>query len=204
MGEDSIKLSNKAAMRDELILMDLAQRIGQRDPAAEHQLVMIFSAHLTQFIGNKLNEQQHHLDIYQETMLRVLVKLRAGQVEKPQALKYYILSIANHLIYRAISQRNSAMQQLSDTDVESVSELDDSAFEAFSSQDNRRLLIEAIAGLKSARDRDLMTAYLAEHKDKQQVCLLLGLTGAQFDRIVSRAKARLTEQVSLNRPVTCE
>jgi len=88
---------------------------------------------------------------------------------------------------------NIALTNIVDTNVEMVSEIDDARFESLVADDDQRLLAQAIAQLKSARNRDIMGALLIEHKDKKQVCILLGLIGAQFDRVLNRAKTRLLE-----------
>lgn len=175
----------------------LATRIASGDRNAEAEIVLVFSDYLLTFISRKLNEREMHDDIYQETILRVLIKLRAGEVLNPQALKSYVLTTANHLIYRVINQRNIRLNNVTDTDVESVSELDEAGFESFADADDNKLLYSAIEQLKTARDRHLMSAILIEHKEKKEVCVLLGVSGTQFDRILSRAKVRLIEQVGI-------
>ena len=175
--------------------LDLVNRIANSDRGAEDELVQLFSSELMQFIGSKLNEQHHHFDVYQETMLRLLIKLRAGEVAKPQALKYYMFSIANHLIYRVITQRNLSLQTLSHTDIDSICTSQSSAFEQLEAGEQQRILDVAISQLNTLRDRKLLQAYILECQDKNEVCLLLGLTSALFDRIFHRAKTRLIEQI---------
>lgn len=197
MNKQSVLLSQPIKNDPSTKLNKLADRIARGDRNAEREAVLLFSEYLLAYIARKLNEVELHDDIYQETILAVLLKLRAGEVLNPLALKSYVLTTANYLIFRAIKQRNIAFTNVAETDVETVSHIDEAAFDSFVAQDHKRLLFTSIEQLKCARDRDIMAAILLEHKEKRDVCILLGLTGAQFDRILNRAKTRLIEQLNI-------
>ncbi len=197
MNKQSVLLTRPIKNIPQVDLAHLAEKVAQGDRSAEKEVVLLFSDYLLMFIARKLNEVELHDDIYQETILAVLLKLRAGEILNPQALKSYVLATANHLIFRVINQRNIALAKVTETDVETVSALDETAFDSFVDQDDKRLLYTAIEHLKAGRDRDIMSAILLEHKEKRDVCILLGLTSAQFDRILNRAKVRLIEQMNL-------
>lgn len=173
----------------------LMEKVANGDRAAEQVFIERFTPMLGRFITTKLNEVELHGDVLQETFIRMLVKLRERRILKPQALQYYLLSIASHLIYQMIRQRNRDLENHSDIDIDSLSVADECGYQMIELTDNHQRLLAAIAKLGTERDRLLMTALLLEHQTKPQVCLQLGLTKKQFDTTLYRAKKRLAQNL---------
>ncbi|MDP2561949.1 RNA polymerase sigma factor [Psychrobium sp. 1_MG-2023] len=188
---------NYVNVNDIALMASLAERIKLNDRHAECELINSFSAYLMSFIHSKLNEEQISLDIFQETFTQVIIKLRQGKLLKPEALKYYITSTASHLIYQAITYRTIVQYNEDNESIDSLQDNGMSGFDCVVTDDNTRLLTNAIDSLPTERDRQLLTSYFLHQQEKKTVCDQLNLTSSQFDRVLFRAKSRLKEVITL-------
>lgn len=173
-------------------LSALASKIYIGDSAAETQLVDYFSSYVLKLLHNTFIDHQFCLDIYQETFTKVIVKLRLGQVLKPESLKSYISATALHLGYQNKRQwwnAASGNHQL----VELLRDPKPTPFMAAVNDELNSLLRESIAKLHQARDRELLIGLYLEQKQKSIICNQCGLTLLQFDRAIYRARQRLKE-----------
>ena len=179
---------------DDLVDVDgltrLAIKIFNGDSKAEAKFVSYFSIYLTKLLHSTFNDHQLCLDLYQETFASVIVKLRLGHVANPELLKSYISSTAVYLGYQIKRQRHNT-ENGNSLALESLIDREPTPYANMVNGELNHMLIQAIACLPQSRDRQLLTGFYLEQKQKSTICDECDLTALQFDRIHYRAKQRL-------------
>ena len=144
---------------------------------------------LTEVLVRRLGDRQLALDVLQDAVATTLHKLRSGTTVPPDVLAGYVFRTAmNHLRNR----RRRARARAEDTDAldgcadETASPVDESQRDA-----TRRLVRRVLAGLSSARDREVLVRFYLDEQDRDTVCAALGLTPLQFNQVIFRARERM-------------
>ena len=142
-------------------------------------------------VSKKVNAQLS-ADIVQEALLQLLIKMRGGQIKDPSALKYYAVSIVNHIVAQSLTM----LSKLNEEVIEDVAVIESTAFDDIAEKDKKQLLMNAISLLPTARDQMLLTALLIGFQNKASVCAQWEISPADFDRIIYRAKNRLSDIIN--------
>ena len=175
--------------RESLTCEQLCRRVASQEADAEIDTVNLLLPYLTKKLAMKA-DMNLVADLVQETIMALLVKMRAGKIQQPSALKYYAYSIANHFLVKQMT----IAKRMQETDIEDLELMTGmpSAEQALGMQQQRILLMAAISKIPQQRDRTILTALLIGMQDKLAVCQQWDILPADYDRIVSRAKQRLT------------
>ncbi|MGB0834301.1 MAG: RNA polymerase sigma factor [Psychrobium sp.] len=182
----------KRANRDINQLATLCDSVGCGDRMAEAQLTAILLPYIVVHISKKVDGHRA-ADIAQETLIAVIVNLRAGLINNPMTIRQYALSIANRYLINHFKECKKWQQ--SDLSCEEITAEEMSSQAALELQRNRMILVQAIAALPQLRDRMVLTCLL-NSQDKQSACQQLSMKPDDFDRIVCRAKTRLAKSVN--------
>lgn len=144
---------------------------------------------LTEMLFRRLGNRQLALDLLQDAVATTLHKLQSGTTVPPDVLAGYVFRTAmNHLRNhrrreRALAGDDCVLQRCPD---EAASPL-----EASEQDSTRRLVRRVLAGLPSARDREVLVRVYLDEEDREQVCAALGLSALQFNQVISRARERM-------------
>lgn len=131
-------------------------------------------------------------DLLHDAIVTTLGKLQDGAPVPPDVLAGYVFRTAlNHL------RNHRRHERLAVADGEAAEALaaDPEAGPAEESQREgmRALVRQVLQGLSSRRDRELLVRYYLDEEDKLDLCESMALTGAQFDRVIYRARDRMRE-----------
>lgn len=129
-------------------------------------------------------------DLLHDAIVTTLGKLQDGAPVPPDVLAGYVFRTAlNHL------RNHRRHERLAVADGEAAEALaaDPEAGPAEESQREgmRALVRQVLQGLSSRRDRELLVRYYLDEEDKLELCESMALTGAQFDRVIYRARDRM-------------
>lgn len=179
--------------RESLTCEHLCRRVASQEADAEIDTVNLLLPYLTKKLAMKA-DMNLVADLVQETIMALLVKMRAGKIQQPSALKYYAYSIANHFLVKQMT----IAKRMQETDIEDLELMTGtpSAEQALEMQQQRIVLMTAISKIPQQRDRTILAALLIGMQDKLAVCQQWDILPADYDRIVSRAKQRLTAIVN--------
>lgn len=172
---------------------DLAARIAQGDAAAEHALVERYGRGLRCLLWQITRDVELAADLYQETFLLVLEKLRASKIEQPARLAGYMCGIARRLV---IGDSRKKVRRATNPDSEHIATVADDGAGPFAQVSDeqiaynvRRLLDE----LPMERDRQILKMFYLEETEKTEICKVLEITAEHFNRVIFRAKGRFRE-----------
>jgi RNA polymerase sigma-70 factor (ECF subfamily) len=166
----------------------LVSRIIAGDAAAETELVALFKDRIVHIILRITNNTSLVEDFSQDTFLIVIRKIRNGDVKKPNSLGSFVAGVArNH----AIEQIREIKLPVSE-DLELAEQVPDplpSPLEQLQTSEKFDEIREVIGQLRP-RDKVLILRFYINEDPKEVICADLGLTSAQFDGVLHRARNR--------------
>jgi RNA polymerase sigma-70 factor (ECF subfamily) len=166
----------------------LVSRIIVGDAAAETELVSLFKDRIVHIILRITNNRSLVEDFSQDTFLIVITKIKNGDVKNPESLGSFVASVArNHAIEQIRVIRRRASEDLEHAD--QVPDPSPSPLEQLQTSEKNDEIREVIGQL-IPRDKVLMLRFYIKEDPKEVICDDLGLTSAQFDRVLHRARNR--------------
>jgi RNA polymerase sigma-70 factor (ECF subfamily) len=155
----------------------------------------------TEYIGLRLliarraGDEEVAADLLNDAICTTWEKWQAGQIEHPEQIAGFIFQVAmNHLRNhrRMTSERaDKRAPQGALDELESPEHFDRDAIENHLAARVKAL----IQSMNSSRDRTVLVRFYLDEADRETICRDLNLTGAQFARILHRARERLRSLV---------
>jgi RNA polymerase sigma factor (sigma-70 family) len=178
-------------------MSELVARIVAGDSAAEEELIRSFSRGLRFLIQRRVRNPEDARDISQDTLVVVIVKIRAGELKNPDCLQAFIYGVAHNIIAGHFSRENRRRDNALEPLREEAS-TEPSPFELLQSSQIAKYVNQIIAELRMERDRALLTRYFVDEIDKTDLCKELSVSSAHFDMLKNRAINRLISMVRAN------
>jgi RNA polymerase sigma-70 factor (ECF subfamily) len=184
-------VSGHGAAEAQVDWRSLVERIGAGDRDAETALVLRFSRPLGFLLQRRTGDRESARDALQETFITALRRLRARELQRPEALAAFLRGIALNVVLG--SERRAERRQVEyDTDaVQAALDEQDSAETRLEHGQTVALVKRVIGELKVARDREVLVRFYLSDEDKPSICRSLGLDAEHFDRVLHRARRRL-------------
>jgi RNA polymerase sigma-70 factor (ECF subfamily) len=171
---------------------ELVSRIEAGDSAAETELVEQYATGVRLMLLKKTGCPQLSNDLCQETMLVILRKLRAGDLNDPNKLPAYIQQTAAFICidhYRKEKRYVTGAGGIISLQLAHY----DKKGKSVDRQQVAYLLEELLDQLSVERDREMLRRFYLCDEDKVRICADLDLTPAHFDRVLYRARKRMRE-----------
>ncbi|MDY7093555.1 MAG: sigma-70 family RNA polymerase sigma factor [Acidobacteriota bacterium] len=172
------------------IAADLVRRIADGDDGAEGELIERSGGTL-RFLARRFTRSEADAeDLYQDTLMLALTKIRRGEVQQPERLAGFLRSLVKNLSTQQYRRRRyqaetSLEQRLDFEDAAAASPLDGLLHQERSSL-TRRVLSE----LGVPRDREVLFRYYLTGESSSRICADLEIEGDHFYRVLSRARQR--------------
>lgn len=177
----------------------LVQRIAAGDPVGEALLVERFLRGVRIAAARRLG-RFHALaaDIAQETMARLLERLRAGALRDADSLPGYVHACMRHVCDRELERARAHAQHASlDSETGAGSELEsiassvaDPATHAEEGQ-LQAMVRQLFREMPVPRDREVLHRFYILQQDASRICLDLGVKHEHLHRMLWRARSRL-------------
>lgn len=173
---------------------DLVAAIANGGRAAETALVNRYGPALQYVLLREVGDRDLAEDLYQETFLIVITRLRTRGLEEPDKLAGFLVGVARHLAraHRRGEKRRAAMPPVP----EDIADSSPSPCECAIRAEEAKAVRAAIARLPVNRDRDLLRRRYLIEEDATISCDVLGLDSRQLNRTIHRARARLREELA--------
>jgi RNA polymerase sigma-70 factor, ECF subfamily len=172
---------------------DLVSRIMAGDPEAEDELVERYNRGVRFFIRQEISDTSIADDLYQEIFCLLLEKIRRGEVREPEKLSGFVRSVARNL---AISHFRRPTRREILTGTEETSSLPHPApnqLEGLLRKEKVELVRQVLEEMPNQRDLQVLYRFYIAEEEKEKICADLGLTGAQFNLVLHRARERYRE-----------
>ncbi len=157
----------------------------------EGELVRRYRASLIRMLEYLTHDHARAEDLAQETLLIVLIKLRNGHIEFPERLSSFVHQTGRYC-WLGWHRQNLRFDFCGDMN----DQLDDSSIEqALIKEERCEYTATLIRGINVPRDREVLYRTYVCDEPKPTTCEALALSSVHFDRVISRAKSRLRDQV---------
>ena len=146
---------------------EYVERLREGDPSTEQHFIAYFEQLLRIKLRARMLASETVEDLRQETYIRVLIKVRNGEVRQPERFGAFVNSTCNFVLqefYRA-SSKTSPWD-------DSYLEMPDHAVdvEGFLVTKQMKERVREVLEDLPKKDRDLLHAFFLEEKDKDEVC----------------------------------
>ena len=174
----------------------LVTQIANGNKAAEQALLSHFSRPLYSIVAYKCDDPALAQDIVQETLLVVIQKARASEIDNPEAIAGFVRRVAENLLIATFRKTKRQRTDCSD-EMDLHSHTSNRTESQVSSEKLLETVTQVMSELSVERDRLLLSAYFFEGKDKEELCKDLDLSTEHFDKVLHRAKSRLKQALAL-------
>jgi RNA polymerase sigma factor (sigma-70 family) len=173
----------------------ILDRIVAGDCDAESILANRYWAQLNSYFKKNCNDSFLADDLTQDTIFLALLKCRQGAVRDKGALNGFIYGIGRNLMLSHFRKRDRRATNPDDNIEECGSYNQTTSEHEACLQNSLKLTKSIISKMLIERDKVILKLFYFSKKNKPQICRQLSLSSEHFDRVLYRARARLTEQV---------
>lgn len=161
------------------------ERLRSGDYSTEQHFVAYFDQLLSIKLRSRTLASDKVEDLRQETYIRVIAAVRKDGVRQPERFGAFVNSICNNVLleYYRSSARNQPLEDTHMDIPDKVLDLEGMLVTKESAERVRRIL----DGMPK-RDRELLRAIFLEDKEKDAVCIELGVDREYLRVLVHRAK----------------
>lgn len=160
---------------------------------AEDRLAIKFRPMIYALLIKLTSDPVRAEDLTHETLILVLQKLRSDAVNKPEKLTSFVFSTAKFSFLGWLRKKDNQVELLENMG-DLVGEHDSPEDECLS-MEYSQTLETLIDQLNVPRDREILKRRYLSDQSKNEICHALALTQQHYDRVISRARLRLREQV---------
>ncbi len=183
-----------SAMEDKKrIAIDFVNRIHAGDKLAEGELIQHYGPGVLLMLEHRTQDQQLAVDLYQDTFVIVIERLRGKSLNEPHKLGAFIYRTSKNLLIGDL-RKKARRKTFADTDI--VSETADGnsgPFQNVNRDEEARIVHQIISSMRSKRDRRLLMRFYIDEEEKEKICLELNLSSLHFNRVIFRARRRFKE-----------
>ena len=171
------------------VAVELVRRISAGESGAETELVERCGATLRFLARRFTRDEATAEDVFQETLIVALEKIRRGEVRQPERLAGFLRGLAKNLsvgIYRRAGatdlQPRAEGGEPGDTRPGPLGDL--------LYRETTVLTRRVISELGTDRDRQVLLRFYLAEEDRTRICDDLGLSADHFYRVLHRARER--------------
>jgi RNA polymerase sigma-70 factor, ECF subfamily len=178
----------------------LWQSSGPDEIAAE--LTRRFRDRLRFFAARRLRDREAAEDVAQEVLRRTLEALRAGRVEKREALPAFLFQTARHVCMqraRSGAREARALERMGSGEEETGHSESENPLTELIGEERRRAVRAALQAL-DAEDRDLLLMSYDASVETAEIGRRLGITAGAVRVRRHRAVRRLAELLGVTKP----
>lgn len=174
-------------------LSEIVNRIIAGDADAEAEVVRMYQKGVAMIIRRTLRGASAGEDVSQDTFRKVLEKIRRGELREAERLSGFVRSVARNSAIEYIRRARKHGNQEGDNSAERIQDPTPNQLDKILSDEKAQAVHRIIKELKLERDRELLRRYYIDEEDKDTICASLSITRAQFNNVISRAKARFKD-----------
>ena len=178
------------ASLDAAAAVELVRRIENGEESAETELVERSSRTLRFLARRFARDEADAEDLYQETLMLALEKIRHREIREPERLAGFLRALAKNLATQKYRRHSYTAEKSAAELPEAPDErLPDPLGDLMARERSRvtRLLLDEMT---VPRDRDVLLRYYLAEEKSSRICEDLGIDADHFYRVLSRARQR--------------
>lgn len=175
-------------LEERRVAVDLVQRIGRGEGAAEAELVSRYGVRLRYFTRRHAHNPALAEEAYQETFTRLLIRLRGKGIREPEKLGRFIYRTSTFVI-SALLRKEGRQVRIAEEVAVQPENCPASAAEVLDGQRDKERVRELLGDL-AVRDRQMLYAWYAD-MDTRIVAETFDTTEDNVRKVVYRARKRL-------------
>lgn len=168
----------------------LVERILRGDGTAEAELVERSGPALRFLCRRFCRHEADAEDLFQETLILALEKIRRGEVEEPDRLAGFLRALAKNLSTGQYRRRRYRVEQQAGEETEYAAENDPNPLQNLLVGERSRRARNLLSQLDVPRDREVLLRYYLGDEPSGAICADLDLPIEHFYRVLSRARRR--------------
>lgn len=168
----------------------LVARVQAGDKAAEEEIFHRYKRGVIVILQHAGASPEAAEDLYQETLLIALPKVRQGAIREPDRLAGFICGVARYCLL-SYNRKEAHLHVAPEVDMAASSA--EGQDETLSRREEAELVRKVLDGLSRKRDRDLLVRFFLEGDDRETICREMGMTSVHFSRVLYRALQRFRE-----------
>jgi RNA polymerase sigma-70 factor, ECF subfamily len=166
-----------------------------QDVTTEAHFVSYFSKILHNKLRHRLACPEHIKDVQQETLLRAWAAVRSeGGIRQPERFGAFVSSVCNNILRESYRSR-ARIKPLEDMPCDPADQ-SPSPDGMLLAAESRRQVQRVLAKLP-AKDRKILRAVFFEQRDKDEVCVELGVSREYLRVLLHRAKLQFVAEYKL-------
>jgi RNA polymerase sigma-70 factor, ECF subfamily len=169
--------------------MLLATRIAKREPGAEEELVQLFGQRIRTMMVVRLRDTHAADDLVQDTMMAVLVALRAGRLRASDRLAALVYGVARNILHDHLRGTRTR------SDVPLSPEMFPVSSEDHVAEKERETIVHRALGSLPDAERQILVLTLVEGLKPGAIAQRLGLTPEVCRTRKTRALKKMVAEV---------
>jgi len=171
---------------------DYVRRLTEGDPSTEREFADYFGELLRLKLTRRLRVRQDVEDVRQDTLLRVLQRLRQrGGLETPEGFGAFVNAVCVNVLREKFRER--AKHETGDTAVDPVNHRAD--LESWMLSREREQIVRDVLEELPEKDRRLLRAVFLDEREKLEVCREFGVDRDYLRVLLHRAKERFRKKM---------
>ena len=171
---------------------ELTRRIRAGSRRAESEFAETYSRAILLLLLSKTRNPDIAKDCCQQTLLIALIKLRAGEIVKPESLLSFLRNTATN-VAKTHFRKERRYISLNEETFSAPTGTGNDAEHDIDCETIRLMLNDILDLLTVERDREILRRFYLRDEDKSIIRRDLDLSAAHFDRVIYRAKGRLRQ-----------
>lgn len=169
---------------------ELATRIAGGDGAAEGELVERTRRTLLFLCRRHTRGEEDALDLYQETLIVALEKIRRGEVRQPERLAGFLRALVKNLAVQRYRRVAYELEKPMETPPDRADEASPDPLGGLLEREREALTHQLLETLRVPRDREILFRYYIAEEGSEHICTELGIETEHLYRILHRARSR--------------
>ncbi len=175
---------------DTAAAVDLVQRISDGDTSADAELVERCGKVL-RFLARRCTRNEADAeDLYQETLIVALEKIRRHEVREPERLAGFLRALVKNLSVQRYRRRSYDVEKPSDALPDAPDERQPNALGHLLHRERSLLTRRLLTELKVSRDREVLSRFYIAEESSPRICQDLDIEPEHFYRVLHRARQR--------------
>lgn len=180
--------------------IELTKRIQAGSRIAEEEFVKTYYHSIRLLLLNKTQNPDIAKDCCQQTLLITLIKIRAGDIVKPESLTSFLKHTATN-VATAYFRKERRYTSLNDETLPAPLSFRNEAEQDKDSETIRLILNNVLDSLSVKRDGEILRRFYLRDEEKSIIRRDLDISAAHFDRVLYRAKSRLRQLLNCHEDV---